>query len=169
MSRDSRIAEWTEHFRAWNAEDPEGWARSQIDEGIFQYGRLVFLKSAWSAAVVDEANTGWIDYSIADSKDHPDAPCAGIGLALQRALAAGVSREDLNEIARVIQYDALFSICDLLDGSDVVDYPNPTVPKVFWQLFETDDEGNPLQRISGLHESVLSLDPTGREMRPPAQ
>ena len=31
---------------------------------------------------------------------------------------------------------------------------------------EVDDEGNVVASINGQHESVLEIDPTGREMRP---
>jgi hypothetical protein len=33
-------------------------------------------------------------------------------------------------------------------------------------LFQTDDDGQPVVPITGLHESVLDTDPTDREMRP---
>jgi hypothetical protein len=35
-----------------------------------------------------------------------------------------------------------------------------------WQLMRTNDDGDCLGPIGGLHESVLETDPTGREMRP---
>jgi len=33
----------------------------------------------------------------------------------------------------------------------------------------TDEEGNIVNAVNGLHESVLETDPTGREMRPRAE
>ena len=41
----------------------------------------------------------------------PDAPCAGIGPALQRLLAEGVNPQDLTDVVRVMQYELLFGLC----------------------------------------------------------
>ncbi len=58
----------------------------------------------------------------------------------------------------------LFSVAYLLEG---LPYEPGPLEDVSWGLFETDEEGNPVgTQVSGLHESVLELDPTGREMRP---
>ena len=35
-----------------------------------------------------------------------------------------------------------------------------------WALAQTDGEENITAVLGGLHESVMSMDPTGREMRP---
>lgn len=42
----------------------------------------------------------------------------------------------------------------------------PELEGIGWGLFQTDEEGNALAPIYSLHESVLDVDPTGREMRP---
>src|SRR5262249_25800627 len=39
--------ELTELFRKLGADDPAGWARSQIREGIPQLARYLFLRQAW--------------------------------------------------------------------------------------------------------------------------
>jgi hypothetical protein len=43
------------------------------------------------------------------------------------------------------------------------------VPITDWKLHHVDDNGNSIDTIQGLHEVLLSLDPTGREMRPRPQ
>jgi hypothetical protein len=53
----------TEQFRAMGAFDPESWAKSQLEEGIPQYGRLVFLQQAWKN-IISEDDTSWIDQLI---------------------------------------------------------------------------------------------------------
>ena len=73
MSNEQDIHKLTEYFRAWGVRDPEGWARSQVNEDIPQYARLVFLKGAWQT-VIDDGNTSWIDHVIDESKRHPRAP-----------------------------------------------------------------------------------------------
>jgi hypothetical protein len=47
-----------------------------------------------------------------------------------------------------------------------IEFLDDDMPPVSWGLFQLDEEGNPLAPIDFLHESVLGMDPTGREMRP---
>ena len=54
------IQRLAEHFRAMGAFDPESWAKSQLEEGIPQYPRLVFLRQAWKS-IIAEGDTSWID------------------------------------------------------------------------------------------------------------
>ena len=150
-------------FRRLGAPSPEGWAHSQVTEGIPQLARFLFLKEAWSN-VVPEGNTAWIENAIRSAQVQPNAPYAGLGSALARCKAAGASPDDLTEIARCVQAELLFAIAYLLEGPpDGLDID----VDVSWGLFETDQRGDPTKtRIGDLHESVLELDPTGREMRP---
>jgi hypothetical protein len=57
----------------------------------------------------------------------------------------------------------------LLAGlSYLLDDPGPleeNVRDVAWRLYQTDEHGRPIAPITGLHESLLELEPTGREMR----
>lgn len=59
----------------------------------------------------------------------------------------------------------IFSLGYLMDAGP---WTSTAVPNsVNWGLFEIDEDAKPFGRmIGGLHESVLELDPTGREMRP---
>jgi hypothetical protein len=165
MSQQQEIKQWTEHFRALGAPEPESWARSQVKEGIPQYARFVFLRQAWKSVVAD-ADTGWIDPQVEQAERRPRDPGAGIGPALKRLLAAGASREDITEIVRVMQWNLLSGLAYQLSDPGVVDYPSADLPRVNWTLFAVNEEGEPLHPIDGLHESVLDTDPTDREMRP---
>lgn len=157
-----RQKELADLFRKLGASDPEGWARSQIEEGIPQLARYLFLRQAWRQ-VVTEDDESWIDRSIDRASKHPDEPYAGVGHALKRLRASGASDEDLTDLVRGMQAQALFSFCYLLeDPGDVED----EVSDVAWALVQVDDDGKVLEGIGGLHESVLETDPTGREMRP---
>jgi len=75
--------------------------------------------------------------------------------------AKGVSRKAILDLVRVFQYSALYHACSILDGSRVED-----VPITDWTLHQMDKEGEAVAIIQGLHEVLLSMDPTGREMRP---
>jgi len=50
----------TEIFASLGADDPAGWARSQLREGIPQLARFLFLKEAWSH-VIDPRNERWLE------------------------------------------------------------------------------------------------------------
>ena len=150
-------------FRRLGAPSPEEWADSQVTEGIPQFARFLFLKQAWSNDV-PEGSTAWIENAIRSAQARPNDPYAGLGAALARCKAAGASPDDLTEIARCVQAELLFAIAYLLEGPP--DDRDIDVD-VSWGLFETDQHGHPTTyRIGDLHESVLELDPTGREMRP---
>jgi hypothetical protein len=62
-----------------------------------------------------------------------------------------------------MQVELLFQFCYLLEDPGAVE---PEVADVQWALVQTDEAGNVLGQLTGLHESVLAMDPTGREMRP---
>jgi len=154
--------ELTEIFRKLGAEDPEDWARSQIKEGIPQLARFLFLRQAWRC-VVPEDDPGWIDETISMAVRDPNEEYAGAGHALASLRKRGATDEELTDLVRGTQAELLFQICCLLDDpGDLA----PGVANVNWALVQTDDEGNVLKTIGGLHESVIEMDPTGREMRP---
>jgi hypothetical protein len=154
----------TKLFAHLGAPDPEDWASSQINEGINQLGRFVFLRQAWRRSVIREGDDTWIDDVTANAARNPGEPCTGAGPALERALAAGVTREDLTEIVRVMQYSTLFDLCYLLEDPGDLELE---LEGFCWGLYQLDENNEPTEPIVGLHESALSLDPTGREMRPP--
>ena len=62
-----------------------------------------------------------------------------------------------------MQYELLFSLCYLLEDLGTLE---PEVAELSWRLVRTNPAGDVIGTVDGLHESVLSLDPSGREMRP---
>lgn len=62
-----------------------------------------------------------------------------------------------------MQAQLLFAVCYLLEDPNIQE---KQASDVRWRLFLVDDDGHPQEPLSGLHESVLETDPTGREMRP---
>jgi hypothetical protein len=165
MNEAEKIQELACHFKALGAVDPEGWARSQVQEGIPQYARFVFLRQMWQN-VVREGDTAWIDSEIAAAERRPRDPGASVGPVLKRMLALGVSREDIAELARVMQWQTLAGIAYQIDDSGGVSYPSDSTPQVHWALCEVTEEGEVLHSIDAIHESVLDVEPSGREMRP---
>src|SRR5215467_5217941 len=108
------LDELTEIFRKLGAPEPGEWAASQINEGINQLGRFLFLRQAWRI-VVDEDDTSWIQSEIESSRKRPNAPCAGTGIALQNLISCGADPRDLTDLVRGMQYALLFSLCYLMD------------------------------------------------------
>jgi hypothetical protein len=158
-----------EIFRMAGARDPEGWAESEASEDIPQLARYLFLRAAWRG-VVPDGDTSWIDSHVRPNGP-PDAPGAGIETALARLLERGVDRDDLTEVVRVMQWNVLAHICELLDDpylavEDLQMVPELADDKFGWGLFELDGDGTLGRSIDGLHESVLETEPSGREMRP---
>lgn len=158
----SELHELTELFRKLGAPEPENWASSQLREGINQLGRFLFLRQAWRE-VVPEDDQSWIQAEINHSDKEPGAPCSGIGPALKNLLAAGADPQDITDVVRVMQYSLLFRLCYLLGDPGELE---PEVQHMSWGLVQLDEQGEVVARIDCLHESLLGMDPTGREMRP---
>ncbi len=153
-------------FRKLGAEDPEGWARSQIRENIPQLPRFLFLRQAWKL-VIDENDREWIS-----ERRHIDTddPGGDIGPAIERILAAGADESDLTRVVRIMQWKILAGLCDLIDDPEYLRDDREIIQKVtgdiLWGLFQVDENGYPIAEIGALHESILETEPTGREMRP---
>jgi len=162
MTQDEDIAELAKRFEALGARDPEGWASSQIREGLPQLGRYLFLRQAW-AMILPEGNPSWIRAWISSAEREPEAPYAGGGLALKRLKAIGATDEELTDLVRAFQAELLFGFCYLLNDPGIHE---PEARDVAWRLFELGPNDEILRPIDSLHESVLETDPTGREMRP---
>lgn len=147
-------------FSALGARDPDAWARSQIEEGLPQLARYLFLRQAWRGVIPDDSS--WIAPAIASSAANPGGPGGELGPALARVVEK-CGAEDVTTVVRVMQWRVLASLSYLLDDPNL----GPEAEDVSWRLFQVDpDSGEPIVPIAGLHESVLEVEPTGREMRP---
>src|SRR5579863_6499 len=92
--------ELTELFRRLGAPRPESWASSQIEEGIPQLARYLFLRQAWRQ-IIGPDDTEWMSYMR--SRD-PNEPGGAAGPAIERLLAAGGRPDDLTTVVRVMQW-----------------------------------------------------------------
>jgi hypothetical protein len=83
--------------------------------------------------------------------------------AAARLIEAGADRADLVRLARAASYDAVFTTLDRIDeGYDADAGLDASLPG--WRLMETDGEEALTGRdVGGLHESILMMDPSGRE------
>jgi len=159
--------ELTELFRKLGAEDPEGWARSQIRERIPQLFRYLFLHQAWSK-VIRPDDRDWMTETFGEETEGED----DFAQAIDRVLATGARADDLTTIVRIAQWHVLFSFCTLLDGILLYRVKGRSVSLreltgFRWRLYQVDENDVPQAAIDYLHESALSMDPTGLEMCPP--
>lgn len=121
--------------------DPEAWAQSEIDENIAQVARYRFLHQLWPRLI-----DGW-------SNGLNNIPAA------RRALADGAKEQDLALLVRAVAYETVFDMLYYLDDDslDAAGLPD-------WALMELDETGTPTGRlVEGLYESLLTLDPSGRD------
>ena len=129
--------ELVHRFRELGAQDPEGWAKSESDENIPQLARFCFLRGTWRGINEWATTDTWIDISVTEGKPGGHEIFVKGGQALRRLLDAGASRSDLQDLARLIAFDATFEVLDRIDdGYDAGledDYPG-------WRLIETMDE-----------------------------
>jgi hypothetical protein len=153
-----KLSELTELFRRLGARNPEAWASSQLNEGLPQLARFLFLREAWKLVVPND-DPSWIHERIGDDQASPGGE---IVPALERLFNAGAQEGDLTAVVRAMQRRLLFGLCQLLDNPGNLDND---VKDVAWRLFQVDEDDQPTAAISGLHESVLEMEPTEREMR----
>jgi hypothetical protein len=158
----SEVERLTRLFALLGAREPEGWALAQMSDER-QLHRFLFLRQAWGS-VVDAHDGTWIDEELKRARASPRGPGSQSGPVLERLLAQGAASEDLTTLVRVMQWQLLSRFCYLLEDPGDVEEP---VRQIAWRLFEVDEHQQPVAPISGLHESVLEMDPEGREMRPP--
>jgi hypothetical protein len=144
-----------DRFVELGADDPEGWARSEVSEGIAQLARFVFLRGIWTRELLRWTRPRWID----DTLRYPSTSGAQ---ALARLRESGASAEDLSALAAYIAESVAFGVpCHIDDGfnPDMEDSEaEEQLPG--WHLLEvgTNPESGELgltgRDVAGLHESL---------------
>jgi hypothetical protein len=137
------LEELIERFRAAGCRDPESWARSEINEGIAQFARFIFLRELWKCAL-PQGSRAWISSLELPNDD-------GRGGALRRLKESTASIDDLGELVRAAQVSVVRDVAFMLDGYAPA---GDMVEDVNWGLFELDANGRPAREIGGLHESI---------------
>lgn len=156
-----------EQFRVAGADDPESWALSEIREGIPQLARFCFLRVLWPR-VIDRwrQQLDWIDYAMSRAERDPKSSFADAGIAIKRALAHGVTLDELASIARMVAYSTAFDIVHHLDVGEDEEYNNDNGYPA-WTLSEIGPDEQPTGRtLDALHEDLLVMDPSGRDGSP---
>ncbi|WP_405525950.1 hypothetical protein OG592_00915 [Streptomyces avidinii] len=135
-----------ERFAELGADEPQGWALSQLAEGIPQMARFLILRRLWSESI-----NQWEEPSAIDAIP-----------ATHRLLASGADRSDIAKVARAVAFESIASVLNVLDEGCASDVSDDSLPG--WRLQETTGDGSPTGRsLGGLHESLLETDPSGNE------
>lgn len=175
-----RAEELAERFRAVGAEEPEGWAASEVETDIPQLARFIFLRRLWRGAwqwkqppedwfaeiapdelPADEEDDDEPTLVAASDDEVPEAdaepPFFAAQQAVQRILAAGADPEDLKEVARAIFLHTAFDAVQTVDeGHD----PQVGEGMPGWLLTEVGGDLVLTGRvIPDLHEDLLTTEP----------
>lgn len=146
------------------AEDAEGWVRSEIEGGIPQMARYIFLRRVWSEINGWEADLGSMYERVhAEGERNPEGYFAKASGAMERMRAAGVSLEDVSCITKMAAYEAMFGLIQVIDdGGD----PDAGDDLPGWALIEIGPDGEDTGRnVDALHESILEVLPAEEERK----
>ncbi|MEV6106668.1 hypothetical protein AB0M28_18400 [Streptomyces sp. NPDC051940] len=148
------IEKLTGLFAALGAANPESWAISEIDEDLPQLARYRLLRAtSRDVAAWEGAASRWVEgYQRGGPASEP----------ISRALAAGVTVEDLGVIAReVARETALGLLYRLSDPTDDAAPAGMEADLPGWQLVEISAAGEATGRVlDGLYEDLAELDGT---------
>ena len=125
----------------------------------------IFLRGVWKL-IPDDRDTAWV-HRIAQ-QPASDEPLGDYGAVIRRMLDAGVPPADIARLARLAAYETAHGLLYHLEDPAVSYEGFPeTDDQPLWSLTLIDeDTDQPTTPLRGLHESLLSLDPAGKEMRP---
>ena len=105
--------------------------------------RQELLDHLWKKVINAHLRDEALDNIVRNCKRDPDGPFGDTGAAIERLLAADVSRRDLRFVLRHAAYEA-----------------------VFGTLYSLSDPGAEDDDVGALYEGLLSADPSGMEGRP---
>ncbi len=126
----------------------------------------VFLRGVWRRIIPRVDDVSWVDRLA--SLPASDGPLGDTGPIVRRMLSAGIPAADIARFSQIVGYETAFGLCYHLEDP-VASYEGMPVgagDRLAWGLFLVDETGEPCDALGMLHESILSMDPSGREMRP---
>jgi hypothetical protein len=123
-----------------------------------------FVRSLW-LNVPSEDDVSWVRRVAA--LPLKNEPLGDYGALVKRMLECGLSEYEIARFAKIVGYETAFCIAYML-GDPTAGLPSSSNPEnVSWALFQTDETSEaPIAPLCGVHELVLRMDPSGREMRP---
>ncbi|MEU2022103.1 hypothetical protein ABZ565_08050 [Streptomyces sp. NPDC016469] len=140
-------------FDVLGAEDAEGWAESEAEEGLPQLARFRFLRMVWQD--IDAWSTTASDWVAAYRR------AGAAGGAVERAVRLGLTADELGEIAREVARETAFALLQGLDDPARGDEPDEVAGRLpGWALAELSARDEPTGRVLGaLHEDLNETEP----------
>lgn len=124
-----------------------------------------FARGLWRSVIPSE-DPGWV--TRAAELEPTDEPLGDYGPLVRRMREAGVDAAEIARFARIVGYEVAHSICYYLSDPNAAATEDHSMEGLAWQLYRLDPATDaPVSPIAWVHEILLALDPTGREMRPP--
>jgi len=124
----------------------------------------IFARSVWSL-LPDEEDTRWVR-SMAARPLNVTQPCGDEGALIKRMLDCGLSEYEIARFAKLVSYEVAFGLTYML-GDAGAGIEGMKRDRIDWALFVTGTSSDdPKERMYGMHELLLQLDPSGREMCP---
>jgi hypothetical protein len=127
--------------------------------------KQIFLRGVWSK-IPDETDVAWVRRVA--KQPLSGGPLGDFGALVKKMRDAGITAHEIARFAKIIGYETAFGIMYLL-GDPHASYEGfpPEPEQLQRQLYLIDPESEvPGEPLLALHESLLSMDPAGREMRP---
>jgi hypothetical protein len=123
-----------------------------------------FVRSLW-LNVPSEDDVSWV--KRISTLTLKDAPLGDYGALVKRMLECGLSEYEIARFAKIVGYETAFGIAYMLEDPAAGFASTSNPENISWALFQIDESlEKPIAPLSGVHELVLSMDPSGREMRP---
>ena len=125
------------------------------------------MRGVWAGIIPDTTDTSWVERLAAQEGD--TRPLGDYGPLVRRMLEAGLTTEEIARFARIVGYEVAFGFCyHLADPVASYERFDDNQAEIAWELYRVDPETDePVERMWGMHEILLTADPTGDEMRPP--
>ncbi len=124
----------------------------------------VFVRSVWMN-VPSEDDVSWVKRVAA--LPATDGPLGDYGALVRRMLESGLSEYEIARFAKIVGYETAFGIAYLLEDPAAGFAATSNPEDVSWRLYRIDSATEqPVEPVVGPHELMLSMDPSGREMRP---
>jgi hypothetical protein len=125
----------------------------------------IFLRGVWKS-VPDEDDLAW----VARIAEVPlsGKPLGDYGVRVKRMRDCGLTNYEIARFAEIVGYETAFGILYHLGDSSASyeDFADEQT-ELAWGLFLVDEDTDaPTEAVGGLQELILSMDPSGREMRP---
>ncbi|TGG94874.1 hypothetical protein E4656_00125 [Natronospirillum operosum] len=126
----------------------------------------IFARGVWEC-IPDEEDSSWVR-NIAELPGSTK-PAGDYGPIIKEMLSRGISADTIARFAKIVGYETAFGLCYHLGDStgSYENFEDDEAEELDWKLYLVDPvTDEPTGALSGVHEVLLSMDPTGRQMRP---